>query len=161
VVKMKSSSGMDGYGNPQCVSSYIEQLGEVYFFGHNQGYHDYDVLKIVEHPEDRAPATRIIGDHWCEVAASRMRAGEDEAAVMRDYGYMRDISCPVIGCRIVGPHSHGSNMGEQCNDNTPEPVKVPQCHTCVIGTMCSAERGGAKCLDFQRLATAIAAKGEK
>jgi hypothetical protein len=43
----------------------------------------------------------------------------------------------------------------------PEPVKVLQCHTCVIGTMCSAERGGAKCLDFQRLATAIAAKGEK
>jgi hypothetical protein len=96
VVKMKSSSGMDGWGNPQCVSSYCEPLGTVFLFGHNQGYHDYDVLEIVEHPEDRTPATRIIGEPWIEVAASRMRAGEDEAAVMLDYGYTRD-NAPATG----------------------------------------------------------------
>jgi len=38
----------------------------------------------------RAHTARIIGDHWCEVAASRMRAGEPEEAVMKDYGYTRE-----------------------------------------------------------------------
>jgi hypothetical protein len=55
VVKMKASSGMMGYGNLQCVSSYIEPLSEVYFFGHNQGYHDYDIAEIVEAPKDAPP----------------------------------------------------------------------------------------------------------
>jgi hypothetical protein len=52
VVRMKASSGMVGYGNLQCVSSYIEPLSEVYFFGHNQGYHDYDIEEIVERPAE-------------------------------------------------------------------------------------------------------------
>ena len=50
VVKMKPSSNMTGHGNHQCVSDYIEPLGEVYFFGHNTGYKDYDIAEILEYP---------------------------------------------------------------------------------------------------------------
>lgn len=48
VVYMKGSSGLIGYGNPQCVSWYSPALGELSLFGHNEHYHDYDVDRIVE-----------------------------------------------------------------------------------------------------------------
>ncbi len=35
---------------------------------------------------------RVLGQHWWEVAAERMTAGESEAEVMRDYGYTRGES---------------------------------------------------------------------
>lgn len=47
VVKMKARSGMIGYGNLQCVSSYCEPLGEISLYGHNQHYKDYDVEEIL------------------------------------------------------------------------------------------------------------------
>jgi hypothetical protein len=31
----------------------------------------------------------IIGDHWLEVAFARICAGDSEAAVMADYGWVR------------------------------------------------------------------------
>lgn len=34
--------------------------------------------------------SRLIGDYWFDVAASRMRAGEPEEQVMEDYGYVRN-----------------------------------------------------------------------
>lgn len=50
VVFMKSSSGMKGYGNAQCVSSVCEPLGEVGFYGHNEHYKTYDIDRIIEYP---------------------------------------------------------------------------------------------------------------
>lgn len=55
VVFMKAESGMQGYGNPQCVSHYCETLGEVSLYGHNQYYKDYDIAKIVEWPLIETP----------------------------------------------------------------------------------------------------------
>lgn len=40
--------------------------------------------------ENKSAAPRAIGQHWLEVAAERVRVGEDEATVMRDYGYYTD-----------------------------------------------------------------------
>ncbi len=37
-------------------------------------------------PERRHPGY-VIGDHWLEAAYDRIRAGEDERAVLADYGY--------------------------------------------------------------------------
>ena len=50
IVKMKASSGMQGYGNAQCVSSVCEPLGEISLFGHNQNYKSYDVAEILDYP---------------------------------------------------------------------------------------------------------------
>lgn len=50
VVYMKASSGMSGYGNPQCVKSVCEPLSEISLYGHNQNYKTWDVDKIVEYP---------------------------------------------------------------------------------------------------------------
>lgn len=47
VVMMKPNT-LEGYGNEQCVSSYIEELGEVYLFGCNVGFKSYDVQEIIE-----------------------------------------------------------------------------------------------------------------
>ncbi len=38
---------------------------------------------------DAPAAPRAIGQHWLEVALERVRAGETEATVMRDYGWRR------------------------------------------------------------------------
>ena len=50
IVMMKSSSGLAGYGNPQCVSSVCEPLGTISLYGHNQHYKDYDIAEIIEYP---------------------------------------------------------------------------------------------------------------
>ena len=50
VVIMKSSSGMLGYGNAQCISAVCEPLGTISLYGHNQHYKDYDILKVLEYP---------------------------------------------------------------------------------------------------------------
>jgi hypothetical protein len=42
-----------------------------------------------EHQIPSNAAERIIGEHWLEVALSRIRAGESEAAVMADYDWVR------------------------------------------------------------------------
>jgi hypothetical protein len=63
VVKMKSSSGMVGWGNVQCVSSVCEELGTLSLYGHNQHYKTYDVAEIVEHPDTRpAPADELLDE---------------------------------------------------------------------------------------------------
>ncbi len=63
IVRMKASSNMVGYGNHQCVSSYVEALGEVGFFGHNQLYKDYHIAEIVERPEDLVVAKPSTSDN--------------------------------------------------------------------------------------------------
>jgi len=55
VVYMSSKSGCVGYGNPQCVSSVCEPLGEISLYGHNQHYKIYDVREIIEYPESTPP----------------------------------------------------------------------------------------------------------
>lgn len=50
VVMMKGSSGLQGYGNPQCVSSVWETLDEISLYGHNQHYKTWDVAKVLEYP---------------------------------------------------------------------------------------------------------------
>jgi hypothetical protein len=52
VVLMKASSGLQGYGNAQCVSNVCEPLGEISLYGHNQCYKTYDIQKIIEYPPD-------------------------------------------------------------------------------------------------------------
>jgi len=42
------------------------------------------------HGEYRRPVKgRAVGQHWLEVARERVRAGEAEDVVLRDYGYVR------------------------------------------------------------------------
>ena len=48
IVLMKKESGLVGYGNPQCISNYCEELGTISLYGHNQHYKDYHVDKIIE-----------------------------------------------------------------------------------------------------------------
>jgi len=81
VVKMKQSSGMQGWGNDQCVSGYIEPLGEVYLFGHNQGYHDYDVEKVVSRPASEGEAVEC-----CEGCGTKM-----VSAVVCPFCYEKDL----------------------------------------------------------------------
>jgi len=50
VVIMSGDSGMQGYGNPQCISSVCEPLGELSLYGHNQHYKTYHVSKVLEYP---------------------------------------------------------------------------------------------------------------
>ncbi len=50
VVRMKSSSGLVGYGNEQCVSSVCDPLETLSLFGHNQHYKIYDVAEVIEYP---------------------------------------------------------------------------------------------------------------
>lgn len=50
VVFMKSDSGLVGYGNPQCISSVCEKLGEISLYGHNQNYKYHDVYKVIAYP---------------------------------------------------------------------------------------------------------------
>ena len=52
VVLMKSSSGMKGYGNVQCVSSVSIKLGCVSLYGHNEHYKIHDVAKVVLRNEE-------------------------------------------------------------------------------------------------------------
>ncbi len=56
VVMMKSSSGLIGYGNPQCVQDVCEPLGTISLYGHNQHYKTHDVLNVIEYPIDDLPA---------------------------------------------------------------------------------------------------------
>ena len=50
IVRMRSDSGVPGYGNPQCISGVFEQLGTISLYGHNQHYKDYGVLEVIEYP---------------------------------------------------------------------------------------------------------------
>ena len=63
VVIMKASSGLAGYGNPQCVSSFCEPLGTISLYGHNQHYNDYDIEKVLEYhtlpPQEHKPQTTL------------------------------------------------------------------------------------------------------
>lgn len=58
------------------------------------------------------PQERLIGQHWCGVAAERILAGEPEETVMNDYGYFRKQlqeetaivklkPCPFCGSKAV------------------------------------------------------------
>ena len=54
IVFMKTSSGLVGYGNSQCVSKvHHESLGTISLYGHNQHYRTYDIDRIVEYPDDQ------------------------------------------------------------------------------------------------------------
>lgn len=50
VVFMSGESELKGYGNPQCVSSVCEPLGELGLYGHNQHYKIYHVSKVISYP---------------------------------------------------------------------------------------------------------------
>jgi hypothetical protein len=50
IVMMKSSSRMEGYGNPQCISSVCEPLDTISLYGHNQHYKIWDIEKVLEYP---------------------------------------------------------------------------------------------------------------
>jgi len=47
IVLMKKESGLIGCGNPQCISSYCEELGTISLYGHNQHYKDYHVDRVI------------------------------------------------------------------------------------------------------------------
>lgn len=50
VVMMTPKSGINGYGNAQCVSSVCEPLSEISLYGHNQHYKFWHVERILEYP---------------------------------------------------------------------------------------------------------------
>jgi hypothetical protein len=50
VVMMSRESGMQGYGNPQCVKDVCEPLGEISLYGHNQHYKAWQIERILEYP---------------------------------------------------------------------------------------------------------------
>jgi hypothetical protein len=45
---------------------------------------------------------RTVGQPWYEVAAERIRAGEDERAVMADYGYVRELEGDECTHHVAG-----------------------------------------------------------
>ncbi len=47
------------------------------------------ILQLEAGPLAALSARRAVGQHWLEVAAERMVAGEPEEDVMRDYGWVR------------------------------------------------------------------------
>ena len=49
-VMMKADSGMEGYGNIQCVKTVCEPLSEISLYGHNQNYKTWDIKNIVSYP---------------------------------------------------------------------------------------------------------------
>ncbi|MCK5614386.1 hypothetical protein KAR91_71630 [Candidatus Pacearchaeota archaeon] len=59
VVYMSAESGMQGYGNPQCVKSVCEPLDEISLYGHNQNYKIYDIKEIVTSPPDTSKIEAI------------------------------------------------------------------------------------------------------
>lgn len=59
---MKASSGMQGYGNAQCVSSVTKELGSISLYGHNQHYNDYDVAEILSSPITLEEYNRLTND---------------------------------------------------------------------------------------------------
>lgn len=52
VVLMAAKSKLQGWGNPQCVESVCEPLGEISLYGHNQHYKIHHICKIIESPEN-------------------------------------------------------------------------------------------------------------
>jgi len=81
VVFMKASSGLTGYGNPQCISDVCEALGTIGLYGHNQHYKTYDIDRIVEYPSGPATtqqrdtllaALEKYGEHKPECAKRRL-----------------------------------------------------------------------------------------
>ena len=47
---MKASSGLQGYGNAQCVSDVCEPLSTIALYGHNQHYKTWDIQTIISFP---------------------------------------------------------------------------------------------------------------
>lgn len=45
--------------------------------------------RLRKQPLRKLSGKKILGQHWLEVAAERMLAGEPEERVMADYGYVR------------------------------------------------------------------------
>jgi hypothetical protein len=70
VVLMKASSGLQGYGNAQCISNVCEPLDEISLYGHNQCYKTYDIQKIIEYPPDIQAAE----DHAATMEACAMNS---------------------------------------------------------------------------------------
>jgi len=91
VVFMKGSSGLIGYGNPQCVSDvHHKSLGTISLYGHNQHYKTYDIDRIVEYPvhacnghKDLVAACQGLADAFPESDAGDLDAADfkDRAAL--------------------------------------------------------------------------------
>lgn len=69
VVYMKKESGLEGYGNPQCVSWVSDEIGELSLYGHNEHYKTYDVREVIESPQEAMSIwgkNESIGfNEWC------------------------------------------------------------------------------------------------
>ena len=73
VVFMKGSSGLTGYGNPQCVREvHHKSLGTISLYGHNQHYKTYDIDKIAEYP----PLETAANSHDALLAACELAVCE-------------------------------------------------------------------------------------
>lgn len=60
IVFMKSSSGLKGYGNEQCISSVINDE-TISLFGHNEHYHIYDIREVIYYPSSHESEVKILG----------------------------------------------------------------------------------------------------
>ena len=78
VVMMKSSSGMKGYGNGQCVSAVCEELGTISLYGHNQHYKTYDIDRVLEYPAP-TPKGITISPDVLQVAAGCLGSNGKDA----------------------------------------------------------------------------------
>ena len=86
VVFMKSSSGLVGYGNAQCVKEvHHESLGTISLYGHNQHYKTYDIDKIVEYPDEELKAT-------IQHLTADLKAKDEENAKLKEHC----DNCPLL-----------------------------------------------------------------
>ena len=113
VVRMKSSSGLVGYGNAQCVSSVIEPLGEISLYGHNQCYKDYDVEKVLEYPHEQLQAqlTAAQAERDCYKAASET-AVDDHAKAIADNAKLREELAAEKNDYAAAIHSRDIFLGD-------------------------------------------------
>lgn len=64
---------------------------------------------------------KLVGQHWLEVAAGRVRAGEPEEQVMQDYGYTYRRAQEPQGAVV-----ESNNICDYCET-------LPKCDDCRIG----------------------------
>lgn len=110
VVLMKASSGLVGYGNRQCVSYYCEPLGTLGLYGHNVGYHDYDVQEIISSPASQVEKTRreAYEKGIMEVTLSSRGIHEIAAQKYEERGFKAGLQRAI---ELVPEEVHPSIMG--------------------------------------------------
>ena len=98
---MSSDSGCPGYGNPQCVKSVCEPLGELSLYGHNQSYKTYDVREIVEYPAESLALVEDRADGWINVEDKAPELQQSVAFIV-DSRPGSDYNGKVYGGKYLG-----------------------------------------------------------